>query len=163
TDLSVAVGLVRASLGDVAAAAEAAERAGRAARRLTADRPRALALALRCVVATLQGDLHGAVRAGREADAAARRSTNPTGGAPAHRGLGEALIAVGAIDEGRARIIGFCGGPKLAVVPSFARAKVFDALAEAELALEAIDEAQLWVNAAGDHAARVTLAGATAD
>jgi DNA-binding NarL/FixJ family response regulator len=139
-----------------------AETAVEGSQLLSNDQLLAGAQGVLCWVATLEGDLDGALTAGRAAVEAAQRAPASLYAWVAPVNYGQALIEAGQPGRGRAQMLA-AGGPELADLPPASRPIWYVALAVAELAAGQIEAAEATARRAETAAATLGLASRSGD
>jgi DNA-binding NarL/FixJ family response regulator len=139
--LQVAVAVGGLFQGRLAEAREAAESAVEAALLFENDQSIALAGALRCWVATMEGSFQAALHFGELANRTGARVPGSAYAWIARFAYGEALVASGEPERGRDHLLS-AGGHEMAGAPPVTRMYFLRALAEAEIAAGQIAAAE---------------------
>jgi DNA-binding CsgD family transcriptional regulator/tetratricopeptide (TPR) repeat protein len=148
--------------GRLDAAARTAVAAAESAQ-LSAREPLIWARTLQCWVATLRGDILGAVRLGEQAVDLLGGSSEFIFGWLAHCCLGAALLEAGEPVRAKQEILDNAGGPSLALVEPSWHTRWYEVLALAELGVGDVNAAEEWVRRAEANALELGLVGRLAD
>jgi ATP/maltotriose-dependent transcriptional regulator MalT len=146
--LMVMVGWAQFWLGDLAAATQTADRSLEAARSLGIDQCLAWAWTLVALINIHHGDPAYAVAAAEHAVAHAHAVPRGLFGCLSHCTLGEAQLAAGRPQHARKQILECGGGPGLERIEAVSRPRWYGVLAQADLALGDVDQAEQWVDRA---------------
>jgi ATP/maltotriose-dependent transcriptional regulator MalT len=150
--LTMALGRAQMALGRLDEAAQSAREIRGASRLLGIDQCLMWAHTLTGWVAIQRGEAGEAAAAGEQAVRHAAAAPQGMFRHLSHAVLGEALIAAGNADRGRAEIVETCGGPGLPLMEAGLRARWYAVLTEAELEAGDEEAAQAWVQRAEDAA-----------